>query len=204
MVGRSPCQSAALGKEHGAGLKFPKPVCNITLSMYSIDSKDAVVQISDVPQSSVGAPCPMILAGEYHLRLAYYIQERPSDWDGKTVRLVGENTSGEPVALIAFTRPYAHMFGPPNDEAFNGHPLSSRGLKPYRVYKITDSSWLRGLQQMNAVHPYHRREHFAKYHHFIFAFHDTTFECIAETFQATAHRGSVHDILEKAFKEMRE
>jgi hypothetical protein len=145
----------------------------------------------------------MILAGEHHLHLAYYLEERLSDWDGKTVRIVGENTSGEPVALVTFSRAYAHMFGPPNDEAFHGHPLSSRGLRPYRVYEVKDSSWLRGLERMNAIHPYHRREHFDNYHHFVFAFHDTTFECLAESFQATAHRGSVLDILEKALKEMR-
>ncbi len=162
-----------------------------------------MVQITDVPQSSVGAPCPMVLVGEHHLNLAYFLEARPPGWDGTTVRIVGENSSDEPVALVKFARAYAHMFGPPNDEAFKGHPLASRGLRPYGVYEIRDSSWLRRLESMNAVHPYHRPELFARYHHFIFAFHDTTFECIAESFQVTVHTGSVTSVLERALKEMR-
>src|SRR3954452_623284 len=96
--------------------------------MYSVDSKDTVVEISDVPQSSVGAPSPMILASEHHLHLAYYLEDGPPDCDGTTVQVVGGNTTGEPVGLVEFKHAIAHMFGPPNDEAFSGHPLASRGL----------------------------------------------------------------------------
>lgn len=140
----------------------------------------------------------MILAGEHHLHLVYYLEDQAPDWDGTTVRVVGERTTGEPVALVEFTHAYAHMFGPPNDEAFGGHPLAARGLRPYRVYEVRGSSWIRGLEHMNAVHPYHRPEHFARYRHFIFAFHDTTFECVAEAFRVSVHTGSVAGVLEKA------
>lgn len=68
--------------------------------MYCVDSQDRVIEIMDVPQSSVGAPCPMILAGEHHLHLAYYFEDRLPDWDGTTVRVVGESTTGMPVALV--------------------------------------------------------------------------------------------------------
>ena len=74
------------------------------------------------------------------------------------------------------------MFGPPNDEAFVGHPLASRGLGPYRAYRIERSSWLRRLERMNSVHPYHDPERFWTLTHFVFAFHDSTFECIAQSF----------------------
>ena len=33
---------------------------------------------------------------------------------------------------------------------------------------------------MNSVHPYHKDEHFSKYEHYIFFFHDTCFEIVAE------------------------
>ncbi len=169
--------------------------------MYSVDSKDTVVELSDVPQSSVGAPCPMVLAGEHHLHLVFYLENRSPDWDGTTVRVVGETTAGESVVLVQFARAYAHMFGPPNDEAFGGHPLASRGLGPYRAHEVRDSSWVRRLERMNAVHPYHKAEHFARYRHFIFAFHDTTFECVAEAFSVSVHSGSVAKVLERAFAE---
>ena len=169
--------------------------------MYSVDQKDTVSELHDAPQSSVGAPCPIVLASEQSVRLAYYLQNTPEGWDGSTVRIVDEQTAGEPVALVSFTRPYSHMFGPPNDEAFSGHPLASRGLRPYGVFEVCSSSWVRSLERMNAVHPYHRPERFADYRHFVFAFHDTTFECIAEGFSVSVHTGSVAEVLQRTFAE---
>jgi hypothetical protein len=163
--------------------------------MYSVDYKDTVLKLTDVPQSSVSAPHPMVLAGERHLHLAYYLQNAPEGWD------VGESATGKPVALVAFARAYAHMFGPPNDEAFRGHPLAERGLEPYGVYEVLESSWLRRLVRMNAVHPAHRPEYFAGYHHFVFAFHGATFECIARSFKITVHAGNVAEILQGTFNE---
>ncbi len=168
--------------------------------MYSVDSKDTVVKLNEVPQSSVGAPAPVIHATEQTLFLAYYLQETPADWDGSTARIINEETTGEPVALIRFTRPHAHMFGPPNDEAFSGHPLASRGLQPYGVWEVKESSWIRRLERMNAVHPYHKPERFANRRHLIFTFHDSTFECIAEGFTFSAHTGSVMEVIRLALE----
>jgi hypothetical protein len=168
-----------------------------TKRMYSVDSKDFVVEITDIPQSSIGAPCPMILAREHSLHLAYYLEDPAPDWDGTTIRVVDPATSNEPVALVEFVYVYAHMFGPPNDEAFNGHPLESRGLRPYSVYEIRHSSWIRCLERMNSVHPHHESKVFDVYKHFIFAFHDTTFECVARSYIVTLHKGSVMDIIKQ-------
>lgn len=169
-------------------------------AMYSVDQRDTVIKLHDVPQSSVGAPCPLIFASEHLVHLAYYIEEKPVSWDGSTVRVVDENTTGESVALICFVRPYAHISGPPNDEAFSGHPLASRGLRPYSICEIQESSWIRRLERMNAIHPFHKPELFANYRHFIFAFHDSTFECIAKGFTFSVHTGSVVEIIRLALE----
>ncbi len=170
--------------------------------MYSVDGQDRVVELKDVPQSSVGAPCPMILAGEHHVHIAYFLECRTQDWDGKSVHVVGEDSDGEPVALVELTRCYAHMFGPPNDEAFGGHPLAARGLRPYGVFEVLDSSWIRRLERMNARHPYHRPERLARYRHLIFSFHDTTFECVVEGFTLTVHSGSLVGVLGTVLREV--
>jgi hypothetical protein len=47
---------------------------------------------------------------------------------------------------------------------------------------------------MNSVHPYHRPEAFADLHHYVFAFHDSTFECIARGFNATLLDGPLADV----------
>src|SRR5262249_17748356 len=73
----------------------------------------------------------------------------------------------------------AHYFGPPNDEALSGHPLYRKGLRHYGVCEVKNSSWVRALERMNRVHPSHHPRMFSRYRHFVFTFHDTTFECIA-------------------------
>ena len=167
--------------------------------MYTVTQQDRPRELTTLPQSSGGAPCPMLVAGEHSLLLAYYLQEEvPREWDGETVRLVSEDTADGLCALVSFIGAYAHMFGPPNDEAFSGHPLAKRGLRPYAAFEVEQSSWLGQLERMNSVHPYHRPEHFAKYKHYVFAFHDTTFECIAEGFAVSVHRGSVSSVVSGA------
>jgi len=38
------------------------------------------------------------------------------------------------------------------------------------------------LVKMNSVHPYHKDDQFSKYKHFIFFFHDSCFEIVAEAY----------------------
>jgi hypothetical protein len=52
-------------------------------------------------------------------------------------------------ATVEFEQPFAHQFGPPNDEAFLGHPLAERGLHPYAGFEVQNSSWVRALEEMN-------------------------------------------------------
>jgi hypothetical protein len=164
--------------------------------MYEVDERDQVVSLKGIPQSSVGAPNPIVLAGEFDVFLTYYLENTPPGWDGTWLRILDRDTEGEPVAVVTFKRCYAHMFGPPNDEAFSGHPLAARGLGPYGVFEIKDSSWLRKLERMNAVHWRHdEREFLAHRKHFVFSFHDTTFECIAEGFTVQVSTGSVRSMV---------
>ncbi len=170
--------------------------------MYQVDERDEVVELRDVPQSSVGAPLPIVLSDEYKILIAYLLQETPENWSGKTVRVVDFETENELIAIVEFSQYHSYMFGAPNDEAFEGHPLQKRGLEPYAVFEIQNSSWIRQLERMNSVHPYHKPERFAKLKHFIFAFHDSTFECVAESFEITIQRGSLKDILPEMQKKL--
>src|SRR5437763_990857 len=163
--------------------------------MYPVDGQDRVIKLEGVPQSSVGAPLPIVLSDEHKILLAYIVQDSPSDWDGTSVRVVDPSTLGEPLALIEFTSYRSFMFGAPNDEAFHGHPLAARGLRPYAAFQIENSSWIRQLEKMNSVHPEHNPKRFERLKHFVFAFHDSTFECVAENFTTTEHEGSLESIL---------
>lgn len=172
--------------------------------MYGVDGADKVVELKDLPQSSVGAPCPVVLAGEHRLSVAYFLSDAPPGWVGRSIRSVGPESTAEPAAVVRFKRPYASMFGPPNDEAFSGHPLAKRGLRPYGAFEVVGSSWVRKLERMNAVHPRHRPEHFSSYRHFILAFHDTTFECVAEGYEVEVGRGPLTELIAREFERLAE
>jgi hypothetical protein len=171
-------------------------LCGLQDTMYQTDERDRVIPLQGVPQSCTGAPCPTIVSDEQTLLLAYYVAEPDPNWDGTYARVVSPDTRGR-IAVITF-RPYsACMFGPPNDEAFAGHPLASRGLEPYGAFCVEQSSWIRKLEQMNSVHPQHNPELFAHLVHYVFAFHDSTFECVAGEggFGVVVEKGTMHDVV---------
>jgi hypothetical protein len=136
----------------------------------------------ELPQSSVGAPLPHVIADEHILLIGYIVQVSDPDWDGTTVRIVGPDSDGETCALVKVEGYLAFQFGPPNDEAIEGHRLFKLGLTAYSSFEVLDSEWIATLEAANRVHPYHRPEHFAGYRHIILTFHDSTLEFIAESF----------------------
>lgn len=163
--------------------------------MYDVDGQDEVVALVGVPQSSVGAPLPFVVADEHRVVLAYYLEETSPDWDGSSARLVWPSDGEEAIAIVRFAPCIAHMFGPPNDEAFARHPLAARGLHPYSAAEVRGSSWIRRLERMNSVHPRHRPEGYRSLRHLVFAFHDTTFECVCRGFDVRVTRGTLRGTL---------
>lgn len=161
--------------------------------MYTLPlfAKDHADELRDIPQSSVGAPCPMVIADEQNLAVIYYRQDTPEAWDGKSVRIVGPDSGGEAYAIVRFERASAYYHGAPNDEAFAGHPLAKKGLHSYGAFEVKESSWRRRLMEMNRVHPMHRDASFDSVRHFVLAFHDTTFECLARDYSFTTGEGSI-------------
>lgn len=168
--------------------------------MYVVDDVDTVLKLHTAPLPNVGAPLPLILCDESKLFLAYIADQ--GEGDGKELSL---KSGGVPIAIVKFLSPDAHIFGPPNDEAFEGHPLACRGLEPYDVFEVEQSSWIRQLERMNAVHPNHNKERFfANRRHFIFTFHDSTFEVVADGFEIQLISGSLRSALSKMVEMIRE
>jgi hypothetical protein len=156
--------------------------------MYQVDERDSVLELENVPQASVGSPMPVLLADEHGVALAYLIQEQKPIWE-KSRAEADATSPHEDIAIVQFKLCRAHMFGPPNDEAFAGHPLAGRGLQSYAAFRIENSSWIRQLERMNSVHQYHRPEMFWNLQHLIFAFHDSTFECVCDSFGVVVTHG---------------
>lgn len=161
--------------------------------MYVVDELDTVLQLYDAPCPDAGAPLPVVLCNEHNLFLAYIVATQ----EAGGIREISPKTSGLPIAIVKFLFYRSYMFGSPNDEAFMGHPLAGRGLQPYAAFEIEQSSWIRQLERMNAIHPNHKPELFASYRHFVFAFHDSTFEVVADSFEVQLMSGSMRSAVSK-------
>lgn len=120
-----------------------------------------------------GAPMPTLLQCDNRTLLLFYLADPQT------------------VGIIDFGHTLATSLGGPNDEAFSGHPLNGSGFTPYRPMRVMNSPWIAGLEKMNSVHPHHDPSRYSSARHLIFPFHDSTFECVAHTFQTSSERGSL-------------
>jgi hypothetical protein len=164
------------------------------MGLFSTKRTEKLVPV-DAPQSSVGAPLPAVMASEQCLYVCYLLSAPDPQWDGSAVRLVGPDSSGEPIAVVKVKHCRAHTFGPPNDEAIGGHRLAKLGLMPYSTYEVLDSLWIAELENANRVHHRHDGRLFANLRHFIFTFHDSTLEFVSEGFEVNVTSGSIRGVL---------
>jgi hypothetical protein len=169
--------------------------------MFGFPPKEKLQRLTDLPQSSVGAPCPLVFATEHALYVTFYLNDVDPTWDGTTVKVVGPHTTNEPSIIVKFDRVTAHYFGMPNDEGISGHHLYPLGLEPYSYYTVLNSSWRDELEKMNKVHPYHKKAHYDDIKHFIFTFHDTTLEVFARTYSAEITNLPLKENMERIINE---
>jgi hypothetical protein len=81
-----------------------------------------------------------------------------------------------------------HMLGPPDEEAIAGHPPSGRGLYACGVFRVDRSSLVRRLERLNSVHGGHDPTEIRSTGPLHFYVHDSTFECVAESFDTTVEQ----------------
>jgi hypothetical protein len=103
-----------------------------------------------------------------------------------------ETAPGGPSCIAEFGGCLVATFGYPNDEALGGHPLYAAGLSFYGVFEVEASPWIARLQSQNAVQfpdaswwpnsPYSTS---GPVRHFIITFQDSTFECLARSFDGS-------------------
>jgi hypothetical protein len=164
--------------------------------MLSFGYSEKVVALEGFPQSSIGAPCPAVIATEHSLMLIFFLDDQDPEWNGTTVRVVGIDSTEEQCAVVHFLRPSIHSLGPPNDEAFGGHRLAKKGLEPYGAFEVLNSEWIQLLEKMNSVHHRHDRARYLEgKRHFIITFHDSVFECVARGYRVEQMSGSIRELL---------
>lgn len=170
--------AAARGEEHAVPLEFPV-------------------------QWDTGAPLPPLIASDYRTFLAFYVRDVDPNWDGTyvTIKDPGDG-SVETLALVEFQNCLSAKLGDPNDEVFEGHPLSGKGLDGYTAQRVVNSRWLAELEATNSVHHCYRPEVWRSLNHYVLWFHDSTFECIARSFSVEVHRESMADLLARACRRL--
>jgi hypothetical protein len=165
--------------------------------MYSVDGQDTLEAIRDIPPCDIGAPLPAIVAMEGRLFLAYIANEPDPEWDGSYTTIITPQTEDRLIAVVEFKDPVAHIFGSiPDEETIRGHPLAGVGLGPYELFEVRRSSWVRRLEQMRSSSPGHWPDRLIGQRHFILGLHDSTFECVARSFEFRVERGSIGDVLQ--------
>lgn len=80
-------------------------------------------------------------------------------------------------AVLRFRHCLRTKFGLPNDEALAGHPLHAHGLGWYGCWEVLDSPWRAEAERENSVS--FPTTDYSQYRHFVFTFHDSSFECLA-------------------------
>ncbi len=166
--------AAAKGEEYAEPLEFPVRWCT-------------------------GAPLPHLLVNDHKAILIFLISQPDPDWDGSYVTIKNPSDDAtEPLAMVEFTLCVSAKLGAPNDEVFHGHPLDGRGMEPYTAQVVRNSRWLAELEAINSVHSQYDPARWRSRRHFVFWFHDTTFECVAESFTVEQFRGSFSELLARA------
>ncbi len=162
---------------------------------------DRLHELVELPPSDTGAPLPALVANEGRLSLVYVVSGGEPDWSGPYEAVLEAVSHGPDLAIVDFQGVYAHVLGPPNDEAIEGHPLYRRGLSR-GTYRVESSSWIAALEAQNAVHPGHRAGFLDGYDHILITFKDNVFECVAREMTWRTERGPLWAALRRMAGEL--
>jgi hypothetical protein len=153
----------------------------------------------------VGAPLPHLIVNDSTALLSFYLSEPDPHWDGTYVTIKDPKSGlAESLALVEFDYCLSAKLGSPNDEVFEGHPLEGHGLEAYGAQLVRNSNWLRELQQINSVHHMYRASSWDDLKHYLFWFHDSTFECIARSFNVEIFQESMAEMLSRMVRRILE
>ncbi|MEZ5994554.1 MAG: hypothetical protein R3C25_02270 [Hyphomonadaceae bacterium] len=149
----------------------------------------------------IGAPLPHLVQSDNATYLAFYLgPQAGASQDGSVgygEPQVVDSRADDALAIVRFDGCVSTQMGDPNDEVFQGHPLYGRGLQGYRPMVVRNSAWINQLQAINSVHSMYDPSRWTDLNHYFFGFHDSTFECVARSFEVEIMNTSMSDALRK-------
>jgi hypothetical protein len=60
---------------------------------------------------------------------------------------------------------------------------------------VKNSPWIKELEAINSIHRGYKPESWRNLNHYIFGFHDSTFECVAESFVVGVRATAIPELL---------
>lgn len=199
--GRLKAASAALASKHDGGEveefhAAHEQALRIERALADSRGEPHAVPFGFPVKWDVGAPLPFLLCNDNRCFLTFYVSEPDPNWDGTSVEVI-DPASPEVVSLclVSFKNCVSAKLGHPNDEAQHGHPLQGRGLEGYTAQIVKNSPWVKEVAKTNSVHPCDNPARWAGVNHYVFWFHDSTFECLAESYQVELCRETMAQLL---------
>jgi len=200
----------ALAKKHVGGewqeyKEASEEVLRFERELAAENNEEYAVKIEFPVEWDRGAPLPHLFLNDYRAFLTFYIRENDPNWDGTYVNVI-DPVDETPVslALVQFNSCAIAKLGAPNDEVFHGHPLEGKGLEAYSPLVIKNSKWIEEIKSINKVHSYYSESHWLNRNHYLFGFHDTTFECIADSFDVSLYKTNMESLMKIVCKKMLE
>lgn len=150
-----------------------------------------------------GAPLPHLFTNDYRAFLTFYLATHDPNWDGSyvTVKHPGAQNT-ESLALVEFVGCQVARLGTPSEEVLNGHYLHGRGQEPYSAQLVKNSPWIAELRTISSVHERFRASGWEDLKHYVFWFHDSTFECIARDYRLELHEMSMLNLAHEVLKRL--
>ncbi|MCE9583635.1 MAG: hypothetical protein K8T20_14220 [Planctomycetes bacterium] len=179
--------------------KFHKRVLDLERALAAALGEQYAIPI-DFPVSwDCGAPAPHLIASEQRTFLVFLVAEHDRSNQGTERNALGPAEHfTESHALVEFLRGSPVKLGDPNDEVAHGHPLWERGLEFYSAQEVINSSWLAEIESINKVHDAYDPSRWKNLKHYVFWFHDSTFECIATGFRVETFHEPCSEVVSRA------
>jgi hypothetical protein len=147
-------------------------------------------------QWDFGAPLPHLLTNDCRTFLVFFLRDIDPEWDGTYINVRhADSESPSNLAVVEFNRCICTKMGTPNDEVLLGHPLAGKGLDWYSPFRVENSPWIKELEAINSIHHNYNPEHWRSFNHYIFGFHDSTFECVAKSFTVDMRVATLPNLL---------
>ncbi|MEP0847346.1 MAG: hypothetical protein HRF50_11085 [Phycisphaerae bacterium] len=150
-----------------------------------------------------GAPLPHLFRNDYKAYLIFYLATYDPNWDGSYIKVKHPgDTNAESLALVEFVGCLGARLGAPNEEVLRGHYLHGRGQESFTAQLVRNSPWIAELRSINSVHERFRASDWDDLKHYVFWFHDSTFESVARDYRLELHTMTMPDLAQEALRRL--